>query len=261
MEARPYEAITVATDGHVATITLNVPERKNPLGPQMVNELLYALDGARDDAEVRVIVLTGAGKAFSAGGDLEQMRGGGDGPKLEPKGDYVDLLLRFRDLGKPTIARIPGPALGGGLGLVASCDFAVACESAVLGTPEIRRGLFPMMIMAVLARVVPRRKLMDMMLLGEKLTAQKALDYQLVSHVVPDAELDAKVAELAGELAARSPTAMRMGLRAFHHQADRTLEEALPHLRDQLFALLGTEDAQEGLRAFFEKRDPVWTGR
>jgi len=261
VQERPYEAITVASADRIATVTLNVPERKNPLGPQMVNELIYALDDAREDGDVRAVVLTGAGEAFSAGGDLKQMSGGGDGPRLEPRGDYVDLLLRFRSLGKPTVARIPGVAMGGGLGLVASCDFAVACESAVLGTPEIRRGLFPMMIMAVLQKVVPRRKLLNMMLLGEKLSAAQALDYGLVSHVVADDQLDATVREIAEKLAGQSPTAMRMGLAAFHHQEERELAEALPYLRDQLFALLGTEDAQEGLRAFFEKRDPVWVGR
>lgn len=262
MESRPYEAIRVDSQDGVCTITLNLPERKNPLGPLMVNELLWALDDAREDGEVRAIVLTGAGKAFSAGGDLKQMGGGdGDGPKLAPKGDYVDLLLRFTALGKATVARVPGYAMGGGLGLVACCDFAVACESAQLGTPEIRRGLFPMMIMAVLQRLVPRRQLMNMMLLGERLTAAQALDYGLLSHVVPDEELDAKVLELATKLASQSPTAMRMGLAAFHHQADLTLEDALPHLRDQLFTILGTEDAREGLTAFFQKREPVWTGR
>lgn len=257
MNVREYQTITAASRDGAATITLNVPERKNPLGPRMVNELLYALDDAREADDVRVVVLTGAGAAFSAGGDLKQM-GGGDGTDLEPRGDYVDLLLRFRDLGKPTIARVPGVAMGGGLGLVASCDFAIACESAVLGTPEIRRGLFPMMIMAVLSRVVPRRKLLDMMLLGEKLDARTALEHGLLSRVVPDAELDDAVAALASKLAAQSPTAMRMGLTAFHHQDGKPLEESLPYLRDQLYAMLGTEDAQEGLRAFFEKREPKW---
>jgi enoyl-CoA hydratase/carnithine racemase len=261
METRPYETILARAEDGIATITLNVPERKNPLGPQMVNELLWALDDARDDADVRVIVLTGAGGAFSAGGDLKQMSGGGEGPKLPPKGDYADLLLRFTQLGKPTVARVPGHCYGGGLGMVAGCDFAVACESTKMGTPEIKRGLFPMMIMAVLARVVPRRELLSMMLLGESLTAAQAKDYGLLSHVVPDAELDAKVDELAKKLAAQSPTAMRMGLAAFHHQADRSLEESVPYLRDQLFAILGTEDAREGLTAFLQKREPKWTGR
>ncbi|MFW6050518.1 MAG: enoyl-CoA hydratase/isomerase family protein [Myxococcota bacterium] len=263
MQDRPYQKILVDARDGVATVTLNDPDRKNPLGPQSVNELLWALDDAKEDEAVRVVVLTGAGRAFSAGADLKQMSGGGggDGPALEPKGDYVDLLMRFTTLGMPTVARVPGPAMGGGLGLVASCDFAVACESAVLGTPEIRRGLWPMMIMAVLQRVVPRRKLMNMMLLGEKLSARQALDHGLVSHVVPDEELDAKVAELTDKLAAQSPTAMRMGLEAFHRQADQDMATALPYLRDQLYALLGTEDAREGLTAFFEKRQPVWKGK
>ena len=175
MRERPYETITVASADGVATITLNLPERKNPIGPAMVNELLYALDDAKGDDAVRVVVLTGAGNAFCAGGDLKQMGGGGgDGPKLAPKGDYVDLLLRFTTLGKPTVARLNGYAYGGGLGLVASCDFAVAGESVKVGTPEVKRGLFPMMIMAVLRRVVPRRELLNMMLLGERLLADEA---------------------------------------------------------------------------------------
>jgi enoyl-CoA hydratase/carnithine racemase len=262
MEPRAYRTLLVEAQDGIATLTLNNPERKNPLGPQSVNELLWALDDAQTDDDVRVVVLTGAGKAFSAGADLKQISGGGgDAPALEPKGDYVDLLLRFTTLGKPTVARVRGPAMGGGLGLVASCDFAVASDTAVLGTPEVRRGLWPMMIMAVLQRVVPRRKLMGMMLLGEKLTPEQALDHGLVSHVVPDAELDGRVAELCSKLAAQSPTAMRMGLRAFHRQADQDLPSALPSLRDELYALLGTDDAREGLMAFMEKRDPVWKGK
>lgn len=263
MEERTYRTILVQHDGSRATITLNRPERKNPLGPEMVNELCWALDDAKDDAAVRVVVLTGAGGAFSAGGDLKQMSGGAeDGPEPLPhRGDYVDLLLRFTTLCKPTVARIPGLAMGGGLGLVASCDFAIACESATFGTPEIKRGLFPMMIMAVLRRVVSRRRLMDMMLLGEKLDAREAERIELISRAVPDAELDDAVDALADQLAAQSPTAMRLGLAAFHAQADRDLASALPFLRDQLAAILGTEDAREGLVAFLEKRAPQWTGR
>lgn len=256
-----YQKILVEVADHVATVTLNQPEKKNPIGPIMVNELLWAFDDAKEDNDVRVLVLTGAGKAFSAGADLKQMGGGGNGPTLESKGDYADLLMRFTTLGKPTVARVPGHAMGGGLGMVASCDFAVACESAIIGTPEVKRGLFPMQIMAVLQRIVPHRQLMEMMLLGDKLSAQTALEFGLVSKVVPDAELDGAVAELAAKLAGQSPTAMRMGLAAFHHQSNQTLEEALPYLKGQLAAMLGTEDAREGLMAFMQKREPKWTGR
>ena len=261
MEQRAYETIRVALDGPTLRITLAVPERKNALSPTMVNELLYALDDARACSEVRVIVLTGEGNAFCAGGDLKQMRGGSEGPRLEPRGDYADLLLRFGQLGIPTIARLNGYAYGGGLGLVACCEFAVAEEHVKVGTPEIHRGLFPMMIMAVLGRLVPRRELVSMMLLGERMEATEAKRLGILSHVVPAGALDDTVQGLCEALAKRSPTAMRMGLRALHRQSEMSLEEALPYLRQQLFALLATEDAREGLRAFFEKREPRWTGR
>jgi enoyl-CoA hydratase/carnithine racemase len=259
MESRAYRAIAVSVDGPIATITLNRPERKNPLGPEMVNELLWALDDAKDDAQLRVIVLTGAGNAFSGGGDLKQMAGGDSGPPpLETKGD---LLQRFTTMGKPTIARVNGVAMGGALGIIAACDFAIAASSAQLGTPEIKRGLFPMMIMAVLRRVVSKRRLMELMLTGDPISADEAARIELVNRAVPDAELDVAVKTLADKLAAQSPTAMRMGLAAWHAQADQDLATSLPILRDQLFAILGTEDAREGLTAFAQKRAPVWTGR
>jgi enoyl-CoA hydratase/carnithine racemase len=262
MESRAYRAIAVSVDGPNATITLNRPERKNPLGPEMVNELLWALDDCKDDAAVRAVVITGAGSAFSGGGDLKQMAGGDGGPApLETKGDYVDLLQRFTTMGKPTIARVNGVAMGGALGIIAACDFAIAAASAQLGTPEIKRGLFPMMIMAVLRRVVSKRRLMELMLTGEPISADEAARIELVNRAVPDAELDTAVKSLADKLAAQSPTAMRMGLAAWHAQADRDLATSLPMLRDQLFAILGTEDAREGLTAFMQKRAPVWTGR
>lgn len=263
MEARAYRTLLVAAEDGIATITMNRPERKNPLGPEMVNELCWALSDARDDAGVRVVVLTGAGKAFSAGGDLKQMGGGGEegSEPLPPKGQYSDLLLLLTQLGKPSVARIPGVAMGGGLGMVAACDFAVAAESAVFGTPEIKRGLFPMMIMAVLRRVVSRRKLLEMMLLGDKIDAASAERLELITRAVPDGELDAAVAELSRKLAAQSPTAMRMGLAAWNAQADLDLATALPMLEQRLYEILGTEDAREGLMAFVEKREPIWTGR
>jgi enoyl-CoA hydratase/carnithine racemase len=255
---RAFRTLLYTVDAHVATVTMNRPERKNAIGPEMANELVWALDDARDDTSVRVVVLTGAGDSFSAGGDLGGMSSGGE--SLATKGDFSDLLTRLTMLGKPVIARVPGPAMGGGCGLVASCTFAIAKESAVLGTPEIRRGLFPFMILAPLARVVRRRDLLELILLGEKITAKRALELGILSHVVPDADLDTAVASLAKNLAAQSPTAMRMGLRAFHTYAEVPLAEAVPKLRDELAAILGTADAREGLTAFLEKREPHWSG-
>lgn len=256
---RAYRTLLFTVDAHVATITMNRPDRKNAIGPEMANELVWALDDARDDASVRVVVLTGAGDAFSAGGDLGGMSSGG-GESLALKGDFADLLTRLTTLAKPTIARVPGPAMGGGCGLVACCTFAIAKESAVLGTPEIKRGLFPFMILAPLARVVRRRDLLELILLGDKISARRALELGILSHVVPDADLDGAVATLAKKLAAQSPTAMSMGLRAFHTYAEVPMAEAVPKLRDQLAEILGTADAREGLSAFLEKREPKWGG-
>ncbi len=259
---RLWSKLRVADAGPVRTITLHNPERRNAIGPRMVNELLWAIADAHDDDDVRVIVLTGAGQAFCAGGDFSQMAGGADdGPELPPKGDYADLLLAMVRAEKPIVARVNGHAMGGGLGLVAASTFAVADSSAKLGTPEIDVGLFPMMIMAVLARLVPRRALLEMMLFGKKLAAEEALRIGLLNRVVETAELDGAVKEITDTVVSKSPITIALGLRAFAEQDDMDLASALPMLRGKLGECLATEDAREGLMAFLEKRLPVWKGR
>lgn len=253
-----YRHLQVGKQGSIATLVLSRPERKNALGPVLINELLWALDDAREDPQVRVLVLSGAGKAFCAGADLREMNGRAEASALPAKGDLAALLLRFPKLHKPVVAKVQGPALGGGLGLVASCDIAIAGESATLGTPEILRGLFPMQIMAVLRKLVPQRQLIEMMLLGLTVDAASAARLGLVTRVVPDAELDAEVERVARALAERSPTALRAGLDAFDKQAGKPLEEALPYLRERLEDLVSQPDAIEGLLAFMQKRAPVW---
>lgn len=262
MTERKYGFIEVEAKEYGATwVTLKNPVKKNAIGPAMVNEFLWALDDAANDDAVRSIVLTGAGDAFCAGGDFTQMSSFGPGSELPPKGDYADLLLAMTHYPKPIIARVNGHAMGGGLGLVASSHFAVASRNAKLGTPEINVGLFPMMIMAVLARVVPQRRLLEMMLFGERMDADAAASIGLVGKAVDADGLDAEVARIAQNIAAKSPITVRMGLEAFSAQADMTLAEALPMLRGRLGAVLGTDDAREGLMAFLEKRPPKWTGK
>lgn len=258
---RLWAKIRVADAGPVRTITLHNPERRNAIGPQMVNELLWALADAHEDDDVRAIVLTGEGKAFCAGGDFSSMSGGSDGPELPPKGDYADLLLAMVRSEKPIVARVNGHAMGGGLGLVAASTFAIADADAKLGTPEIDVGLFPMMIMAVLARLVPRRALLDMMLLGKKLSAEEARAIGIVNEVAASADLDATTKRLVDALVSKSPKTIALGLRAFAEQDDMDLAAALPMLRGKLGECLATEDAREGMMAFLEKRAPVWTGR
>jgi enoyl-CoA hydratase/carnithine racemase len=259
---RAYAKIRVASQGPTLRITLFNPERRNAIGPQMTNELLWALSDGLEDAAVRVVVITGEGKAFCAGGDFAQMTGAAsDADALPHKGDYADLLLAMTRYEKPIVARVNGAAMGGGLGIVAASHFALAVTDAKLGTPEIDVGLFPFMIAAVLARViVPRRALVEMMLRGQKLEAAEAMRIGIVSRVVTAEALDGEVDALCADLAARSPTAMRLGLRAFAAQDALALEAALPMLRERLGEALGTNDAREGLTAFLEKRKPNWTG-
>lgn len=254
-----FEKILAEKAGPAYRVTLNVPDRRNAIGPQMTNELLHALDAAASDAEVRVVVLTGAGKAFSAGGDFQQMTGAADAERLPPKGDYADLLLAMTRFEKPIVAKVNGHAMGGGLGLVAASHFALAHPEAKLGTPEIDVGLFPFMIMAVLARVMPRRALLEMMLRGQRLSAEDAARAGIVTRV--SADLDAETDALCADLARRAPVATRLGLRAWAAQAEMDLERALPMLREKLFECLGTDDAREGLTAFMQKREPKWTGK
>jgi enoyl-CoA hydratase/carnithine racemase len=258
---RAWTSLEVTNAGPVRTIALSNPARRNAIGPQMVTELLYALDDAHADASVRVIVLTGAGKAFCAGGDFGSMTSGDAAAAFPPRGDYADLLLALVRAEKPVVARVNGPAMGGGLGLVAASTFAIADEGAKLGTPEVDVGLFPMMIMAVLTRLVPRRALLDMMLLGKKLSAEDARAIGIVNEVAKTGELDEAVARVTTALAQKSPITLALGLRAFAEQDDLDLATALPLLRGKLGECLATDDAREGLTAFLEKRAPVWTGR
>ncbi|MBL8602257.1 MAG: enoyl-CoA hydratase/isomerase family protein [Myxococcales bacterium] len=245
-------------DGEVVTLTLNRPQRKNALSPALVNELLHALAEAQASPAVRVIVLDGAGGHFCAGADLSG--GAGDG-SLPVRGDFADLLLAITESPVPVVARLRGVVMGGGVGLAAASHFAYAAESAVFSTPEVHRGLWPMMIMAVLARTVSRRHLLELMLLGEKFSASHAVSIGLINRVCTDEALDEAVEALAASLAGRSPTAVTRGLRAWAAQGDLSLREALPMLRDALFELFSTDDAREGLAAFLEKRAPRWSGR
>jgi len=260
--AMEYSEILFDVDEHIARVTLNRPEKRNPIGPVTVNEVCHALERARDDEAVRVVILTGAGKAFSAGGDLSQMSGGGQASEQTcPPRSFVDLNLLLTRMGKPTIAMVNGVAMGGGLGLVVACDLAVAADTAVLATPEIKVGLWPMMIMANIFRNVGRKQAFRMVLTGEKIPAEEALRMGLVSHVAPAGELEQQTMDLAHTLASRSPVVMRLGLTAFNDMASGDLEQSLTHLEGQLFEVLKTEDAREGLMAFLQKRPPKFKGR
>jgi enoyl-CoA hydratase/carnithine racemase len=252
-----FSTILVEDAGPIVRITLNRPDKRNPIGPGTCGELLAALRSAQAAVSARVVVLTGAGSVFSAGGDLAVMQA----PPQGPTASLPELLLAMHELGKPIIAMVNGPALAGGLGLMVACDLVVAADTATFGTTEIAVGLWPMMITAEITRSVGRKIALEMMLTGRKLDAREALASGLVTRVVAAAELEAETARLAGELAARSPAALALGLRAFYRSQDMALEPQLRHLEGELGRVLALEDAAEGIAAFLGKRKPVWKGR
>ncbi len=249
----------------VATLTLNRPDRRNALSPALMDAVSARLAAARVNPDVRVLVVTGAGdRAFCAGGDLGgAMTGGGEGfpAQIAAKGRYADLLRDLRGVGKPVVARLAGDAMGGGVGLLLACDLAVAADDVRVGLPEIRVGLWPMMVTALLVRHVGRKVALEMMMLGEKLPAARARELGLLNRVVPRADLDAEVARVADALAARSPAVLALGRDAFYQTEDLALDAALDALRDRLVLNTLLEDAAEGVMAFIQKRDPEWRGR
>lgn len=262
-----YSEILYDVQGGVAQITLNRPERRNPIGASTVGELLHALHRAKHDPAVKVVVLTGAGKVFSAGGDLSQM-GGGNPLQAGPSdnrlaGTFVDLNVALcgQGIGKPTIAKVNGHAMAGGLGLLVACDIAIAADDAQFATPEINVGLWPMMIMATIFRNVPRKRAMELILTGDRVDAATAEKIGLITRAVPRDKLDAEVAALCEKICQKSPLVMQRGLDAFHKTQDMDLEPALRLLEGELIGVLGTEDASEGLMAFLQKRAPVWKGK
>ena len=254
----------MALDGSVATVTLNRPEQRNPLGATMLRDLAAAFRWCQATDEVRVVVVTGAGdRAFCAGADLGSFGGDGlsDLELFRSRDLFVDLFLLMSRLGKPIVGRINGHALAGGFGLACSCDILVAVDTATFGTPEINVGIWPMMIQAVLSRSIPRKVLLEMEMLGDRWTAAQLESLGVVNHVVTREQLDVTVGDIASKLARKSPAAMRLGRDSFYRQQDMDFESALHYLHGQFLVVSKTEDAKEGIKAFFEKRDPDFKGK
>jgi enoyl-CoA hydratase len=258
-----YEQLLYDVSDGVATVTLNRPEQRNALSGQMLGELVDALLRVREDEDARALVLTGAGdKVFCAGADLGGFAA--DAPLVEKhfgSDRFLDFFRLMPRLGKPSLCAANGHVLAGGLGLALSCDLVIAKEGATFGTPEINVGAFPYMIMSIIYRNVPRKRVNEMILLGERMSAEEAVRYGLANKVVPAGEFDAAVAEWAGKLASKSPVLMRLGHDAMYRQQDMSIDDALEYLRSQLSLTFTTEDIQEGVQAFFEKREPNWKGR
>jgi enoyl-CoA hydratase/carnithine racemase len=250
--------------GQALWLTIDREERRNALNESVLDGLRAGVTQADQATEIRAVVITGAGeKAFCAGGDLKP-NAEGDPFGIDPAERDNPVVKLFRAMvgsRVPVIARVNGHALAGGFGLVCACDFAIVADHARLGVPEARIGIFPLMILPFMLRTVPRRKLLELCVTGEPMSAAEALAHGIVNHVVPTSALDQKVDALISSIAASSPTAISVGRRALATIDGLPVDAGLEYAQRVLPQLARTEDAREGFRAFNEKRSPVWPGR
>ncbi len=265
MDEEPDEEpeVRYTVEDGIARLTINRPERRNALSWSVVAELRRRVAQCKRDDDARVLVLTGAGdRAFCAGADLSGMaEGAGHLALHDARGDLARLFLELWDLGKPTIARVRGYALAGGMGLALACDLVIAADDAQFGTPEIDVGLWPFMITVPLTRSMPPKKALELMMTGRRVDAAEADRIGFVTRVVGVEQLDEAVDELAASLASKPSGTMRLGRDSFYGVVDQQAADALRALHPMLSVVAATDDAAEGIAAFAEKRAPRWTGR
>jgi enoyl-CoA hydratase/carnithine racemase len=257
------EPVRTERDGSVLELTIDRPDQRNAVNPAVNRALLAALAEARDDDGVHAVVLTGAGeKAFCAGGDLGGMRpDAGAVGQHRDRALFADVLRGLADLPKPVVARVNGHALAGGFGLALACDLLVAADHAHFGTTEVKLGMWPYMITAIITDHLGPKRTLELMLTGERIDAATAREWGLANRVVPSGELDDAVAELTGRLTSLSPVVLSLGKESYAAAARMRRDDALAYLASQLSLHLQTEDVAEGVAAFMEKRDPQWKGR
>jgi len=255
-----YESIMVAHDTPVATITMNRPERRNALSVAMMQELIDAFKTLGSDRAVRVIILAANGPAFSAGHDLRELVGGDINQYRHVFDVCTDLMTTIQTIPQPVIARVQRIATAAGCQLVATCDLAVAAEEARFATPGVKIGLFCTTPMVALSRAIGRKRALQMLLTGEAVSARTAADWGLVNQVVPASQLEQATRELALSIANASPLTIALGKQAFYTQIDLDQPKAYAYAKEVMSMNALAMDAQEGMCAFLEKREPAWTG-
>ena len=255
LEGLNFEATKIDISNHVLTITLNRPEKKNALNNVMMNEICYALCYAKQERRIRVVIIAAEGDVFCAGADLKREKAESNVPKIEGSDD-ISLLIRH--LYKPVICKIQGSVHAGALLMVTNSTHAIAVDDAKFSAPEILRGGWPHMVMAGLFRVMPKRAGLDFCMRGQAIDAKKAEEWGLINHSVPKNELDKVVSDMASDLANLAPGTMQFGLEAYVNQDGMNFDEALPYLGKKSAETFAGPDAQEGIAAFLEKRDPNW---
>ena len=249
--------VEVSVDGAVATVTLDNPAKMGALSLAAMQQLTAAFTdiGTRDD--IHVVVLASKGKVFSAGHDLSEVRGAGEAQQREIFETCSELMLTIQNIHQPVIAKVHGLATAAGCQLVATCDLAVASQSARFATPGVRIGLFCSTPMVALSRAVPQKVAMRMLLTGDPITADEALAHGLVSDVVSDETLDEAVADLAARVAKASAATVSIGKQAFYEQLTLSTGDAYTKMSEVMTQNALMADAQEGIGAFLEKREPV----
>lgn len=246
-------------ENNTATIIINREQQRNAITPEAVVLFHEFLNDAERNPDVRVLQVTGAGdRAFCTGAQLGNTMSGGGGDVFS---DYARLLYRLYSFPKPTVAKVKGFCLAGGMGFMLACDIVVAGDTSQFGTPEVNVGLWPMMIGALIFRNVPRKKAMEMIMLGERIPASDAKELGLVTRVVPTDTVDVEAAAICAKLAAKSPIGIKLGKTAFNAVESMSIDDALLFLSDKLAEVASTDDAREGITAFMEKREPNFTGK
>ena len=255
-------SVLIEKRGSALWITINRPEKRNAVNADVIAGIAKGYRAALDDAAVRVIVLTGAGeKAFCAGADLQNTGGAFAQDFSRPNVDFADLLRLSQNATKPAIARVNGVCMAGGMGLLCMTDMAIASDHVIFGLPEVKVGVFPMQVLSLLQSIAPRRIVNEWAITGEPFDAKTAQAAGLLNYVVPQAELDTEIDWLIGRITDKSPTAIRRGKYAMRAIASMSFDEAIAYTETQIALLAMTEDAKEGLKAFAEKRKPVWPGK
>ena len=244
----------------VARLTLNRPEKRNALSHRMLGEIEAALERASADPGVRVMILAANGPVFCSGHDLGEMVGGKEEAHRRLFSDCSRMMQRLRTVPQPIIARVQGPAVAAGCQLVAACDLAVAAEGVSFATPGVKIGLFCTTPMVPLVRAIPAKPALEMLLTGSSISAQRAYELGLINRVVPADQLDRAVQELADAIMAFSPLTVSLGKAAFYDQLALAENDAYARATEVMTDNAGRRDAQEGMAAFLEKRQPVWTG-
>ena len=246
----------------IAWLTLNRPKAYNALSGDLMSELISSLNSIANERDIKVVVIKGAGKGFCAGHDLQEMKVNNNETFLENFFAQCCVLMQaIVNLPQPVIAQVHGTAAAAGCQLVASCDLAFADDNATFATPGVNIGLFCSTPMVAVSRKINRKKMMEMLLLGDKIDSRTAVEHGLINRSVPGKLLNEAVSEAANKIASKSPLTLKIGKEAFYKQLEMPLSEAYEYTSKVMIQNMQARDAEEGISAFIEKRLPVWTGK